>query len=167
MNLVTIEKLTKEFGDRPLLEEVDLLINAGDRIGLIGHSWGGYETAYITTQTRRFAAAVAGAPVVNMISAYNGIRWSTGKPRQFQYERTQSRIGGSLAAPSAAFASSEAWGQSLSSAFFWASFMAKAMQVGTPQSPQLVLGSSLKISNPESAMVNPSSLTRTFPQSSF
>ena len=42
------------------------------RVGLIGHSWGGYETAYIITQTRRFAAAVAGAPVVNMISAYNG-----------------------------------------------------------------------------------------------
>jgi dipeptidyl aminopeptidase/acylaminoacyl peptidase len=75
---------------------VDMGIADPDRIGLIGHSWGGYETAYIITQTRRFAAAVAGAPVVNMISAYNGIRWSSGKPRQFQYEQTQSRIGGSL-----------------------------------------------------------------------
>lgn len=75
---------------------VDMGIADSDRIGLIGHSWGGYETAYIITRTRRFAAAVAGAPVVNMTSAYNGIRWQTGKPRQFQYERSQSRIGGSL-----------------------------------------------------------------------
>jgi acetyl esterase/lipase len=66
------------------------------RVGLCGHSWGGYETAFIITQTRLFAAAIAGAPVANMTSAYNGIRWSTGLPRQFQYERTQSRIGGSL-----------------------------------------------------------------------
>ena len=57
---------------------------------------GGYETAYIITQTKMFKAAISGAPVVNMTSAYGGIRWSTGLPRQFQYERTQSRIGGSL-----------------------------------------------------------------------
>ena len=38
----------------------------------------------------------AGVPVGNMTSAYNGIRWGSGLPRQFQYERTQSRIGGSL-----------------------------------------------------------------------
>jgi dipeptidyl aminopeptidase/acylaminoacyl peptidase len=31
-----------------------------------------------------------------MISAYDAIRWGPGMPRQFQYERTQSRIGGSL-----------------------------------------------------------------------
>jgi dipeptidyl aminopeptidase/acylaminoacyl peptidase len=39
---------------------------------------------------------LAGAPVANMTSAYSGIRWGSGLPRQFQYERTQSRIGGSL-----------------------------------------------------------------------
>ena len=48
----------------------------------------------MVTQTNRFKAAAAGAPVVNMISAYDGIRWGTGLPRQFQYEQTQSRIGG-------------------------------------------------------------------------
>jgi hypothetical protein len=47
-------------------------------------------------QTNRFRAAAAGAPVVNMIAAYDGIRWGTGRPRQFQYERTQSRLGGSI-----------------------------------------------------------------------
>jgi dipeptidyl aminopeptidase/acylaminoacyl peptidase len=65
-------------------------------IGIQGHSWGGYQIAYMVTQTNRFRAVAAGAPVVNMISAYDGIRWGTGLPRQFQYERTQSRIGGSI-----------------------------------------------------------------------
>jgi len=67
-------------------------------IGIQGHSWGGYQIAYMVTQTNRFRAAAAGAPVVNMIAAYDGIRWGTGLPRQFQYERTQSRIGGSRSA---------------------------------------------------------------------
>ena len=63
-------------------------------IGIQGHSWGGYQIAYMMTQTTRFKAAEDGAPVVNMISAYDGIRWGAGIPRQFQYEKTQSRIGG-------------------------------------------------------------------------
>jgi dipeptidyl aminopeptidase/acylaminoacyl peptidase len=65
-------------------------------IGIQGHSWGGYQIAYMITQTTRFKAAAAGAPVANMTSAYSGIRWGTGLPRQFQYEHTQSRIGGNL-----------------------------------------------------------------------
>jgi len=48
------------------------------------------------TQTNMFRAAMAGAPVANMTSAYGGIRWQTGLARSFQYEKTQSRIGGSL-----------------------------------------------------------------------
>ncbi|MCS7044397.1 MAG: prolyl oligopeptidase family serine peptidase [Bryobacteraceae bacterium] len=64
-----------------------------DRIGIAGHSWGGYQVAYMVTQTTRFRAAEAGAPVGNMTSAYSGIRWGSGLPRQFQYEKTQSRIG--------------------------------------------------------------------------
>lgn len=63
-------------------------------IGIQGHSWGGYQIAYMITQTNRFKAAAPGALVADMFSAYNGIRWGTGLPRQFQYERTQSRIGG-------------------------------------------------------------------------
>ncbi|MEI9980691.1 MAG: prolyl oligopeptidase family serine peptidase [Edaphobacter sp.] len=66
-----------------------------NNIGIQGHSWGGYQIAYMVTQTTRFKAAEDGAPVVNMISAYDGIRWGSGRPRQFQYEKTQSRIGGS------------------------------------------------------------------------
>ena len=39
---------------------------------------------------------MAGAPVANMTSAYGGIRWDSGLARAFQYEKTQSRIGGTL-----------------------------------------------------------------------
>ncbi len=65
-----------------------------DNIGVQGHSWGGYQIAYLVTKTDIFKAAEAGAPVPNMISAYGGIRWWTGLSRMFQYEHTQSRIGG-------------------------------------------------------------------------
>jgi dipeptidyl aminopeptidase/acylaminoacyl peptidase len=67
-----------------------------DRIGAQGHSWGGYQLAYMITRTNIFAAVEGGAPVSNMTSAYGGIRWDSGMNRQFQYEHTQSRIGGSL-----------------------------------------------------------------------
>ena len=63
------------------------------KMGLQGQSWGGYQTAQVITMTNRYAAAMAGAPVGNMFSAYGGIRWGTGINRQFQYESTQSRIG--------------------------------------------------------------------------
>ncbi len=63
------------------------------RMALQGQSWGGYQTAQLVTMTNRYRAAMAGAPVANMFSAYGGIRWGSGLNRQFQYERTQSRIG--------------------------------------------------------------------------
>jgi len=75
---------------------VDMGIADPNALGIHGHSWGGYGTAYLVTQTAMFKAAVAGAPVANMTSAYGGIRWESGLARLFQYEKTQSRIGGSL-----------------------------------------------------------------------
>ncbi len=65
-----------------------------DGVGIQGQSWGGYQTAYIVTQTNLFKAAMAGAPVANMFSAYGGIRWESGNSRTSQYEHGQSRIGG-------------------------------------------------------------------------
>ncbi len=67
-----------------------------ERVGISGHSWGGYQTAYLVTQTNMFRAAEAGAPVSNMTSAYGGIRWESGNSRQSQYEKGQTRIGGNL-----------------------------------------------------------------------
>ncbi|MFL5738963.1 MAG: alpha/beta hydrolase family protein [Flavisolibacter sp.] len=62
-------------------------------IGVQGQSWGGYQVAYLITATHLFKAAWAGAPVVDMFSAYGGIRWESGNNRQSQYEKGQSRIG--------------------------------------------------------------------------
>jgi len=70
-------------------------VNPG-RIGIQGSSWGGYQVAYIVMHSDRFRAAVAGSPVSNMVSAYADIRWRSGRPRLFQYEQSQSRIGAPL-----------------------------------------------------------------------
>lgn len=67
-----------------------------DAIGCAGQSWGGYQGAFMVTQTTLFKACFVGAPVANMTSAYGGVRWESGRSRQAQYEHTQSRIGGSL-----------------------------------------------------------------------
>ena len=79
---------------------VTSLLNDGfidkERIGVQGHSWGGYQIAYLLTKTNIFKCAESGAPVVNMFSAYGGIRWGSGMSRMFQYEKTQSRIGGTI-----------------------------------------------------------------------
>lgn len=75
---------------------IDLGIADPDKIGLQGHSWAGYQSAFMITQTDMFKAVVSGAPVSNMTSAYSGIRLKSGLARQFQYETGQSRIGKNL-----------------------------------------------------------------------
>lgn len=67
-----------------------------DRIGVQGHSWGGYQVAFLITQTDIFKCACSEAAVANMTSAYTGIRYGSGSPRMFMYECSQSRIGGNL-----------------------------------------------------------------------
>lgn len=83
-----------------IMPGVNQMISSGfvdeKNIGIQGQSWGGYQTAYLITRTNLFKAAGAGAAVVNMTSAYGGIRWGSGMSRMFQYERSQSRIGGTL-----------------------------------------------------------------------
>ena len=75
---------------------IDMGVADPKGIGLHGHSWGGYQTAFVITQTHIFSAAIAGAAVGNMTSAYSGIRWESGLARQMQYEKGQSRIGKTL-----------------------------------------------------------------------
>ena len=81
-------------GAQALSERYDWI--DAEHMAISGQSWGGYQTAYLVTQTNLFAAAMGGAVVSNMTSAYGGIRWGSGINRQFQYEKTQSRIGGTL-----------------------------------------------------------------------
>jgi dipeptidyl aminopeptidase/acylaminoacyl peptidase len=64
-----------------------------ERIGLQGHSWGGYQSSYIVTQTDLFAAVVTGAPVTNLVSFYNELYKSSGNVQQGITERGQVRMG--------------------------------------------------------------------------
>ena len=77
-----------------------MLIDRGiadkDRIGVQGHSWSGYQVAYLVTRTNIFRCASPGAAVSSMVSAYTGIRQGSGMPRMFMYEETQSRMGKTL-----------------------------------------------------------------------
>lgn len=63
------------------------------RVGLQGHSWGGYETGFLITQTDMFACAVAGAAAANLFSDYNQVYKSTGTNNNAYHERSQGRIG--------------------------------------------------------------------------
>ncbi len=61
-------------------------------VGLQGHSWGGYQTAFTVTQTDMFAAAVAGAPLTNMVSMYSLIYKNSGGTNQAIFESSQGRF---------------------------------------------------------------------------
>jgi dipeptidyl aminopeptidase/acylaminoacyl peptidase len=62
------------------------------RVGIVGHSWGAYQTAFAVTQTDMFAAAVAGAPLTNLISMYLSIYWNTGGTDARIFEIRQGRM---------------------------------------------------------------------------
>jgi len=62
------------------------------RIGLMGHSWGAYQTAFIITATDIFSAAVAGAPLTDMISMYTEVYWNSGGPNAKIFETSQGRF---------------------------------------------------------------------------
>lgn len=47
-----------------------------NRLGLIGHSFGGYETAYIMTRSNLFATGVAGGVVSDFESYYHDVQWN-------------------------------------------------------------------------------------------
>ncbi|WP_020469464.1 S9 family peptidase [Zavarzinella formosa] len=66
----------------------------GDKVGLHGHSWGGYQTAFAITQTDRFKAAIAGAPLTDLISMYSSVYWNTGSANQPIFESSQGRFTG-------------------------------------------------------------------------
>jgi dipeptidyl aminopeptidase/acylaminoacyl peptidase len=65
-----------------------------NRVAIHGHSWGGYQTAFLITQTDMFKAAIAGAPLTNMISMYSSIYWNTGSANQPIFESSQGRFFG-------------------------------------------------------------------------
>jgi dipeptidyl aminopeptidase/acylaminoacyl peptidase len=64
------------------------------KVGITGHSWGGYQTSFLVTQTDIFAAAVAGAPLTNMISMYSLIYKNSGGSNGAIFESSQGRFKG-------------------------------------------------------------------------
>ncbi len=81
----TLEIAVKKVIDMGLIDE--------KRVGVIGHSWGGYQTAFAVTQTNVFAAGVAGAGITNIISMYGTIGWSGGgRPENSHNEVSQDRM---------------------------------------------------------------------------
>jgi dipeptidyl aminopeptidase/acylaminoacyl peptidase len=63
-----------------------------DRVGVMGHSWGGYETTFFATHSDLFKAAVAGAPLTNLVSMYGMVFWNTGLPETSHYQWSQERM---------------------------------------------------------------------------
>jgi dipeptidyl aminopeptidase/acylaminoacyl peptidase len=72
---------------------IDLGYADPDHIGLQGHSWGGYQSSFVLTQTDIFAAVVTGAPVTDLISFYDELYKSSGNVQQGIMERGQVRMG--------------------------------------------------------------------------
>lgn len=65
-----------------------------DRVGLQGHSWGGYQSTFITTQTKIFKTAVAGAPLTDMVSMAGSVYWNTGASDNSIFIASQGRFTG-------------------------------------------------------------------------
>jgi dipeptidyl aminopeptidase/acylaminoacyl peptidase len=65
-----------------------------ERVGVHGHSWGGYQSSFLVTQTDAFAAVATGAPLTNMISMYGSIYWNSGSADGAIFESSQGRFYG-------------------------------------------------------------------------
>jgi len=62
------------------------------KVGVVGHSWGGFDTTYLATHTDVFAAAVAGAPITDLVSNYGNHHWSSGIAETDHIETGQQRM---------------------------------------------------------------------------
>ena len=71
---------------------VEMGVADPDAVGLIGHSWGGYQATYLPTRTDIFAASVAGAPLTNFVSFMGQIHWNSGGAELSHWETGQGRM---------------------------------------------------------------------------
>ena len=62
------------------------------KVGLVGHSWGGYEATFVPTRTNMFAASVAGAPITNFLSFAGAVHWTPGIAEFDHWETGQARM---------------------------------------------------------------------------
>jgi dienelactone hydrolase len=71
---------------------VEMGLAAADKIGVVGHSWGGFDASYLATHSELFAAAVAGAPITDLVSNYGNHHWSSGIAETDHIETGQQRM---------------------------------------------------------------------------
>jgi len=63
------------------------------KVGAMGHSWGGYQTAFYAVHApETFAAAIAGAPLTNLISMYGYTSGNSGLAEAQHFETSQERM---------------------------------------------------------------------------
>ena len=75
---------------------IDLGIADANRLGVMGHSFGGYCVNALVTQTPRFRAAVSSASISNLVSSYGFLDEAGDSPNIGNTELGQLRMGGSL-----------------------------------------------------------------------
>jgi dipeptidyl aminopeptidase/acylaminoacyl peptidase len=81
----TIEIAVKTVVDKGLVDP--------KKVGMVGHSWGGYQAAFAATNTNIFAAIVAGAGLTDLVSMYGMVAWSFGgTPENYHFEVSQERM---------------------------------------------------------------------------
>ena len=71
---------------------VEMGVTDPDAVGLIGHSWGGYQATYLPTRTDIFAASVAGAPLTDFVSFMGQLHWNPGIAEVSHWETGQARM---------------------------------------------------------------------------
>ena len=72
---------------------VDLGYADPERVGLQGHSWGGYQSSFVLTQTDIFSCVVTGAPLTNLVALFNELYKSSGNVNHGVTEFGQVRMG--------------------------------------------------------------------------
>lgn len=71
---------------------IEMGVADASKIGIVGHSWGGFDTAYLATRTKLFAAGVAGAPITDLVSNYGNHHWTQGIAETDHIETGQQRM---------------------------------------------------------------------------
>ncbi len=82
--LASVRAAVKKIVDRGLVNP--------EQVGLIGHSWGGYQATYLPTRTDIFAASVAGAPLTDFVSFMGQLHWNPGEAELSHWETGQARM---------------------------------------------------------------------------
>jgi dipeptidyl aminopeptidase/acylaminoacyl peptidase len=82
-----------------VLPGIDRLVDLGivdpDRLGILGHSYGGYSVLALLVQTNRFRAALASAGFADLVSGYRSL-WPGGGSTEASIENGQGLMGGSV-----------------------------------------------------------------------